>query len=253
MLRGYYSLASHMLTQSRDLNVISNNMANASTTGYKRDSLVSYSFRDELISRTGNMGGRTPTELNTVSMLKTAQGIATSFKQGPIEVTGRKYDFAITSNGFFQIETPNNGMVYTKNGSFTLDDQGNLYLQNVGRVMGKNGQPIFLDTDNFTVDSAGNIFKEGNVLAGTLQSVSFNDYTQLSKVGEGMFENPNANNAIVENNATIMWKSLEGSNVNEMEEMTSMMSDQRALQSASQIIKMYDQLMSKAVTELGRL
>lgn len=242
MLKGYYELTSSMLTQSRNQNVISNNMTNVSTPGFKKDTLVLGSFQDELFTRMANNDSN-PLNRTTFTAI-------TNYNQGAFDETGGTFDFAVNGKGFFQVQTPN-GPVYTRNGSFTLDDQGYLSLQHVGRVMGENG-PILIDSDKIAVDATGNIYKEGNVNVGKLLITEFTDEAQLAKTGEGMFQNANAGNAVNVPNPSLEWKKLEGSNVDAMEEMVNMMSSQRALQSASQMVKMYDQLLSKASTEIGR-
>lgn len=252
MLKGFYTLTSGMLTQSRNLNTISNNMANTSTPGFKKDTMVSTTFQEELLYRTGNKdkSGRASLGSST-SMIRKADKTITNYSQGTFDDTERTLDFAIQDKGFFEIQTKD-GNRYTRNGSFTLDEQGYLTLQHVGRVMGENG-PILLNADNINVDNKGNILSETGEELGRIKIVDFNDYSQLTKIDEGVFQNPNAQNIKLNDNPNIKSKTLERSNVNPMNEMVSMMTSQRALQSASQILKMYDQLLGKAVTEIGRV
>ena len=158
-----------------------------------------------------------------------------------------------------------NGPAYTRNGSFRVDDEGYLALNNLGRVLGTDGQPIQIDNENFTINSRGVISvvetqgddedggeSETTVREmGTLQVVDFEDYEQLHKEDYGLYTtNQEARNV---ENPSVLWKILERSNVDMMEEMTSMITSQRALQSAAQVLKMYDQMLSKAVTDVGRL
>lgn len=251
MLKGFYTLTSGMLTQQHRLDTISNNMTNVSTPGYKKDLLVSTTFREELTSRTGSMDKSNVKALNNTSMIRVPDEVVTNHEQGAFDLTGRTFDFALSGPGFFQINTPN-GQRYTRNGSFTLDNQGYLYLQPVGRVMGEKG-PILLGTDQFTVDSKGLITLENGKVVDRIRCVDFQDYNQLVKNAEGMLQSNNNANVLNIQNTSIKWKALERSNVKPMEEMVDMMSSQRALQSGSQILKIYDQLMQKAVNEIGRL
>jgi flagellar basal-body rod protein FlgF len=250
MLKGFYNLASGMITQSRVLNTIGNNLANISTPGFKSDRLISSTFRNMLLMRTGNKNKSNPTPLGESSMIRSAVKTYTSYEQGVFKETGRVFDFAIADGGFFRIQT-GEGEVLTRNGSFTLDDEGYLYLQHVGRVMGEDG-PIILGTDEFTVDFSGGIYTQ-NGFAGRLALIDFYDYDLLTKTGEGMFQNNDAQNVYNAYEGTIMWKTLEGSNVDTIQEMSAMMSSQRSLQSCSQVIKMYDELLGKAVSEIGRV
>lgn len=170
----------------------------------------------------------------------------TDYTEGGIRETGYPLDVGLTGDGFFVINT-GNGEVYTRNGSFNLDNQGYLILPGMGRVMGTNG-PIQVDTDDLTIDSQGRITAaEDGRYFGTLDIVDFADYGELTKVTGGVFTtgaNPTGSNAVVTQ------KFLEDSNVNLAEQMTAMMSSQRVLQGSAQILRMYDQLISRA-TMLG--
>lgn len=242
MFQGFYDLTSSMVTQNRNMNVISNNMSNVSTPGYKSDTLVGTTFREEMLYRY-DREGKTP--VGTVSWMNVADERITDYSEGGLRETGSALDVALNGNGFFAVQT-DNGLVYTRNGSFNLDNQGYLMLQGVGRVMGVNG-PIRLTTDKVTIDTQGNITSEdGWQYFGRLRIVDFADYNQLTKITGGVFRaNGQALNAGAD--TTVTQKYLEDSNVSMVEEMTAMMSGQRALQSASQLLKMYDQLNGRAV------
>lgn len=265
MYQGFYNLASGMLTQNRNLNVISNNMVNIQTPGYKRDKMVSTTFQEEMLYRTGRRYKDNPEPLATTSKIRTADQTYVRYEQGSFDVTEGIFDFALADEGFFCIETPA-GVQYTRNGSFRVDDEGYLALNNLGRVLGKEG-PIAIPSEDFKVTSQGVITvqipnesgdeddEEGSsmetVELGTLRVVDFENYEQLHKEDYGLFSTgqvPQEKEA-----PTIVWQSLENSNVDMVEEMTSMMTSQRALQSAAQVLKMYDQIMSKAATDVGRL
>lgn len=169
--------------------------------------------------------------------------------------------------GFFCIDTPN-GVRYTRNGSFSVDNEGYLVLNGLGRVQGTDG-PIAIDNENFSVNSLGVISvvdpvdpdEEGGGeddgetvqarVMGTLRIVDFADYEQLHKEDNGLFST-NQEAQVVES-PSVLWQAVERSNVDMVEEMTSMMTSQRALQSAAQVLKMYDQIMSKAASDVGRL
>ena len=248
MFQGFYNLASGMLTQSRNLDVVSNNITNSLTPGYKKDTMTSSTFQEELMSRTGNLDKSSPQALNNIAMMRIATGTVTNFNQGQLQETGNPLDMALTSDGFFQIQTQN-GMVYTRNGSFIIDNEGYLALPEVGRVMGNNG-PLYLGTDDIDVDSMGNVYVAGGNNVGTLSIVNFDDTAQLEKAANGIFTSNAQPTAF---NGTIIQKSLEQSNVDTVQEMVSMMESQRALQSASQILKMYDQIMNKAANEIGQI
>ena len=260
MYQGFYNLTSGMLTQSRNLNVISNNMVNIQTAGYKRDKMVSTTFQEEMLYRTGKRYKENPEPMATTSKIRTADRTYVNHEQGSFESTEGIYDFALAGSGYFCIDTAR-GIRYTRNGSFSVDDEGFLTLNGMGRVQGTDGQPIRIENEDFTVDERGvisvsqDLGEDGNEAGmrqiGALRVVDFADYEQLHKEDYGMFSTNQAAQEV--ENPEIIWKSLERSNVDMVEELTSMMSAQRALQSAAQVLKMYDQIMSKSATEIGRL
>lgn len=267
MFQGFYNLASGMLYQNRNLNVISNNMVNVSTPGYKSDKLISTTFKDEMLYRNGNRNKSNPVEIGSVSMIRSARATKTYYDQGAVEETGGNLDFALTKPGFFTIEDSNGNRIYTRNGSFGLDDEGYLSLSSQGRVLGDDGNPIELSSDHITVDQLGNIYEEPLKGLGTGEDgtnsdnteprflgkigvVDFADYTQLVKGDNGTFTTTAEAAAA---NGGIQWKTIERSNIDPIEEMTSMMSSQRASQSAAQVLKMYDQLMGRIVSDIGRV
>lgn len=263
MYQGFYNLASGMLTQSRNLNVVSNNMVNIQTPGYKTDRMMGTTFQEEMLYRTGKYYKDNPQPIATTSKIRAAEQTYVNYEQGGFEQTDGVLDFALADKGFFCVDTPS-GVRYTRNGSFYVDDEGYLALNNQGRVQGTDG-PILIASEDFIVDSQGTIIIPGTTVAdedgeveviedevlGTLRVVDFEDYGQLHKEDYGMFSTDQEPQE--QENPSVMWKSLEESNVDMIEEMTTMMSSQRALQSAAQVLKMYDQIMSKAATDVGRL
>ena len=243
MFQGYYDLASNMITQNRNLNIISNNMSNVSTPGYKADKLIESTFREEMIYRYDQQG---KTAVGTVSRMNVADERVTNYEEGGLRETGGALDVGLTGSGFFAIQT-NNGTVYTRNGSFNLDDERYLVLPGVGRVLGEDGGPIQLTTDKVGIDTQGNITTEdGNQTFGRIRIVDFENYDQLTKITSGVFEAAGEPQAA--ENVKVNQRYTEYSNASMAEEMTRMMSSQRVLQGSAQIIKMYDQLIGKIVT-----
>lgn len=247
MFQGYYDLASNMITQNRNLNVISNNMANVSTPGYKADKLIESTFREEMIYRYDQQG---KTQVGTVSRMNIADERVTNYAEGGLRETGGALDVGLTGDGFFAVQT-NNGVVYTRNGSFNLDNERYLVLPGIGRVLGTDGAPIQLPTDAVGIDKQGNITSEdGYQRYGTLRVVDFADYDQLTKITGGVFRATGQPQAAAD--VQINQKYTEYSNTSMAEEMTRMMSGQRVLQGSAQILKIYDQLIGKIVTLGGQ-
>ena len=250
MFKGFYQLTSAMLSQGRRLDVVSHNMTNISTAGYKLDRYTDSTFQDVLISRVGNKNKAVSTEMGEETYILAPSELVTDFTQGSMEETPLPLDFAIIGDGFFAIDRDGD-VAYTRNGSFNLDDEGYLCLWGQGRVLNSEGQPIQLPTDHIYVNKLGEIYTEAdrNYL-GTLGIYAADDTANLERNEYGLFTGGNFQ---LSENYEIRHRMVERSNVNMVEEMVLMMSSQRALQSAAQMSKIYDAVMSKATTELGRM
>lgn len=244
MTRGFYTLDSGILTQSRVLNTISNNIANSNTTGFKKAKVMTKTFGSMVIDRVN----QTRTPIGSATLMNTVDETVTDYSQGSPEQTGRSLDFAINGDGFFGVQT-DSGTVYTRGGSFNVDADGYLVLSGKGRVIGTNGAAIRPGTDNITSDEQGNIFTDGQKV-GQIGVYSFADKSTLKTEGEGMYT---GNNATPVTGAKILWKTVENSNVKMADEMTSAISSQRTFQSCSQALKMYDEILDKATTQIGKI
>ena len=247
MFQGFYDLTSGMLTQNRNLNVISNNISNLSTPGYKSDTMVSTTFQQELFYRNGNVD-KTQNQVGNINMIRVPSETITNYEKGNLVTTGNSLDFAITGQGFFHIATAG-GDAYTRNGSFYIDNEGYLALKGAGRVQGTGGD-IYLDNDNIRFDGAGGIYDSEGEILDNLEIVDFDNYTDLVKQENGLFTT-NAQSTEVET-PQLLNKALELSNASPVQQMQDMIASQRSLQSASQILKIYDQVMAKATTEIAR-
>ena len=173
----------------------------------------------------------------------------TDFTQGAPEETNLPLDFCIQGEGFFAIQTED-GVAYTRAGSFTLDNDGYLCLSELGRVLDREGNPIQLPTDRLEADKEGGLFTEGGEYLGTLGVYMFEDNNALERTPYGLFTGEGAQ---VNEDVVIHHKWVERSNVSMVKEMVKMMTTQRALQSAAQMSKIYDQIITRAVNDIGRM
>ena len=254
MYKGFYQLTSGMLSQGRRLDVIANNMTNVSTAGYKADRYTdSTAFREVLISRIGNKDKRNAAELGQESYILAPDELYTDHSQSSFEETELPLDFAIQGEGhYFAIQRQGGEVGYTRAGSFSLDDEGSLCLPGQGRVLDPNYQPIQLPTDKIYVDATGVIYTEQNRNElGTLGVFRFEDTAQLERNERGLFVGgqPQAGG----DGYSIIQRYVERSNANMVHEMVAMMTAQRALQSAAEMSKIYDQVMTRDATVVGRL
>lgn len=249
MFKGFYNLTSGMLTHQQNLNVIANNMVNVSTAGYKQERYTATTFDEVLYSRVGNKDSEGE-EIGQVSYIRAASDIETDFTQGTLEPTGLALDFAIYGDGFFAVEGEEGNVFYTRMGNFSLDEEGFLCLPGFGRVLDPEANAICLMTDKISADSQGILYYEEGGILGQIGVFSFADNAQLQRDDNGMFTGNDVQQA---QNAEILSGHLERSNADMVKQMTDMITFQRALQSAAQVSKMYDQLMTKATTEVGRM
>ena len=251
MTKGFYQLTSGILSQTRRLNVVSNNMTNLSTAGYKAETYTDTTFREVLVSRAGKSGSGDPVAIGTESYALVPDELYVDYNQGILKETGLTLDFAIQGDGFFAVQTAD-GVEYTRSGSFSLDDQGRLCLTGKGLVLGVGGQPITLATDQIRADAQGRIYTVDGAYQGQLAVYTFADNAQLEKNESGLFGD-GGQQAQLNGQPQVYWKHVEQSNVDMLQEMSQMLTAQRALQGGSQMLKLYDQLLTKATTEVGRM
>ncbi len=250
MFKGFYNLTSGVLTNQRNLNVIANNMTNISTPGYKQDRYTATTFDEVMYSRVGNKDSQGP-EIGRQSYIRATSDIDTDFTQGTLEPTGLPLDFALNGEGFFAVQGQGGQRAYTRSGNFTLDNDGYLCLPGFGRVLNPQGEPIHLQTDKVHADPQGIIYyNDGGAALGQIGVFNFANTENLARDDRGLFTGGGA--AAIQT-TPIMNGYLERSNTDVVKQMTEMITFQRSLQSTAQLMKMYDSLMTKATTDVGRL
>lgn len=251
MLRSFYIAGTGMLTQRSKMDVIINNITNVDTTGYKKDQVVSRSFADMLLDRLND-----PSILNQTTYVGGqntgvyVDELVIDFTQGPMEVTDIQTDLAIAGDGFFCVQTPE-GLRYTRSGNFQVDATGTLLTQEGNYVLGMNGERLNVGTGDFTVNSNGDIFVEGQNV-GRLRIVRFNDNNVLRKAGGNLYYAYNGENPDVMQNPNVVQGALEGSNLDIGREMAEMLTTNRLYESNQRILKMVDESLSKTVNDIGR-
>ncbi|MDI6735586.1 MAG: flagellar basal-body rod protein FlgF [bacterium] len=266
MIRGLYTGTMGMLAQWTDLDVVANNLANIDTSGYKKDATIFMPFDQILIHRLHDNYVITPKgpidRRPEVGSLGTGVGIseiATLYSQGPIQKTDNEFDLAISGNGFFAIEGPQNKIFYTRNGTFTLDAQGYLVTQDGYKVMGSKGY-IQITQKNFSVGENGLVLGAESAdwkspqEIDLLKIVDFKDKAGLQKVGNSLFEATKyAGEPEILTQPKILQGYLEKSNVNPIEEMVKMIEVQRIYEINQRAVTSFDDTLKTAVTEVGRV
>ena len=250
MFKGFYNLTSGMMTQQQRMNNVANNLTNISTPGFKGSRHTIGNFRDVMYNRVGNQDKSSYQPIGRQSYIVSTNEIVTDYTQGALEQTGLSLDVAIEGDGFFAIRNAANETMYTRSGSFSLDEQGYLCYSGFGRVLDSNGNALRVMTDKITGDNDGNVYAANGMLLGRVGVFTFDDNSQLEYNDEGFLIG--AEGQAVEN-PVVHWGFLERSNVDMVTEMTEMLSSQRAFQSAAQVTKIYDSLMNKITNEIGKV
>lgn len=246
MFSGFYTAASGVLMNQRAINISANNIANIKTNGYQAKRLVKTTFDQQLVrqmnGQTVGMGGG-----STISL---AQGEKTSHRQGSIVDTGKKYDLAISGDGFFVIQGENQQFL-TRNGHFTKDEEGYLVLPGVGRLMGDSG-PVMVDESGFKVGSDGIISDNEDEELDQIQIMEPDNYDNLTFNNNGTY---GAENGVTLNQVypELHQGQLEESGVDLNAEMTRVMQLQRAFQSCGKALTIVDQMNQKSAAEIGKL
>lgn len=244
LVRGLYTSTSGMLVEMTRQEAISNNLSNVNTAGYKSDQATFISFPDRLLYATEGMSSK---PIGGLGMGTSVRQVGYNPTSGPMLSTGNKNDFAIEGDGYFAVQTQQ-GIRYTKNGQFSLDALGRIVNANGHLVLGANGAITPGSTD-FDVNPQGQIFTNGNQV-GQFQLFFPGQPETLQKLGDGTFVGGGANAG---GQARIVQGSLEGSNVNPTKEIIEMIAGMRAYESNQRIIQTHDELLGKAVNEVGRV
>lgn len=240
------------------MDTMTNNLANASTVGFKKEGATSQSFDDILTVKIKDQS----VGLQNVQRIGTNNpGVKigenyTDYTQGSFRVTDNTYDLALGGEGFFAIEYTNKAgetsTMYTRAGQFTLNRDGYLVNENGDYVLGTQNQRIRLNTlQDSEISSNGTITQNG-VEVARIQVTDFEDYNYLEKFGETYYR-PVEGARTVQTGATVNSGYLEMSNVQVVSEMVNLIAITRAYESNQKIIQTYDDTLDVAVNQLGRV
>lgn len=246
MLNGIYTVARGMNAFQKENDVLSNNLANVSTVGFKGQQVVYQSFPEILMNRMDEKGKHVIGTKGTG-----AQIIATytNFQPGSLLKTDNPLDLAIEGSGFFAVQTPN-GVAYTRAGHFTVNELGQMVTEEGYLLLGQNG-PIQTMGRAIQVGEDGSIAIEG-MQEDQLQIVDFADPNQLERQGYNMYRAAQGAQ-VVEATAAIRQGYTEASNVNVILGMTQMITATRLYEMSQKTIQAQDETLAKAVNDVGRV
>ena len=248
--------------QNTNMAVISNNLANVNTTGYKKGRAV---FQDLVYQNIRQVGAQSSqnTQYPTGLTLGTGVRIVSTeklYQQGSLNQTGNSLDIAITGKGFFQITMPDGTLAYTSDGSFQLDSQGNVvtasgYPLSPAITIPSNAQSVTMGSDGTVSVTTPKTPTPTTV--GQIQLASFINEAGLQPSGNNLLIEsaasgaPQAGTAGTNGLGTIQQGSLETSNVNVVEELVNMIETQRAYEMNSKAITTADQMLQYLTTNLA--
>lgn len=282
MWRGLYTAATGMITEAKRTDVIANNIANAATTGYKKDVAVHREFENMLIRRVNDhessKAGALGTDIGDVTKFKGFGAnsndrpivgrlglgdyigeIAVDNSQGALESTGNAFDLAIAGTGFFAVQTPD-GIRYTRNGAFFRNQNGVLQDIHGYNLLDTTGNavtiPANVSATSISVAGDGTISANGQNIA-RIQVVQFNDRRAIQKQGDNFFY------AVTDNNGNlaqpqpatgeVMQGMLEKSNTAIVTEMVELIHNHRLYEAGSKAVTTQDTMLEAAVNQLGRI
>ena len=262
MIRSLWIAKTGMEAQQTKLDVVSHNLANVSTTGYKRAHAM---FEDLMYQNLRQPGANTAEQAQLPTGLQVGLGVRTvatarDHAQGSLQQTGNTFDVAITGGGFFQVQMPDGSVGYTRDGSFQVDAQGQLVTYNGMAVA--TGVQVPLDARSVTIRPDGTVEitragpgGEQPQAVGAIQLASFINPAGLQSLGQNLYAEtaasgaPNAGAPGQEGLGTLKQGFVETSNVNVVEELVAMIQTQRAYELNSKAIQTSDQMLQR----LGQL
>ncbi|QXE86225.1 flagellar basal-body rod protein FlgF [Geomonas nitrogeniifigens] len=238
MNAGMYAALTGNLSAQRRLDVISNNLANASTTGFKADQIQ---FESVLANVKNSTQG--PVFSN--------DRYSTDYSAGSLQRTDNSFDVALEGDGFFVVNTPQ-GTAYTRQGNFHLGSNGRLVTADGYEVQGGGGPITVPGNGKVEIGSNGQVSVNGNAV-GTISTADFAKPYALNKLGNGLFQPADPNAATTVSTAGIKQGYLETSNVKAVVEMSRLIEASRYFEICAKAVKTYDDLTARAANDLGKV
>lgn len=257
MVRGLYTAWTGMRNNQKKLDVISNNVANASTTGYKNQGVTSQSFDDMLGIKVRDRSVNYPMDEKIGNMylgVKIGEEY-TDYSQGSLRETGNTFDLAIDGDGFFRVrvvDTNGNSHIrYTRAGNFTITRDGYITDADGNHLQSEAGDMMVPTDRTITIDKGGAVYA-GNDLVDTLSIYDFEDYNFLKKYADTMYE-PVEGATEKDPSGVIRQGWLEQSNVNVINQMVQLINITRAYEANQKVVQTMDSTLDQAVNTIGRV
>lgn len=260
MLKNIYAPLSGGTAIERKIEIISNNLANVNTNGFKEE-LITFesqkpnpwpSYANPLPPAHYKMDMRELWPLRGNEMEYTVVGeVKTDFSQGGMRETGSRLDAALEGDGFFAVMTPF-GERFTRDGSFTLNSDGMLMTRNGGIVQGEKGAIVGLSEGNVRILPTGDVYA-GEAFVDRIRTVSFTDNKQIQKLGENVFVHDGPPSNTQPSQARIAQGFVETSNVNPMKNLTNLIVAHRTYEALQKAIRAHDDTMQMTNTKVAEV
>lgn len=246
MINGIYLTTSGMDVHQKRMEVLSGNLANINSVGYKKRNITFIPFRDIEMA---NLKDNAILGRNAANLVITETTV--NLENGSLKYTENPLDLALNSRNFFVVEDHNGNQLLTKNGSFKLDSQNYLVNQDDFKVLAENGYISINDTSIFEVDSEANIIIDG-VKTDKIKVASVDSYEDLVITNSPYFLLADGTESADDARVNLKQGFLETSNVNGVEEMVNMIAIMRAYEASQKALHMQDETLSKAVNQVGK-
>jgi len=237
-------IESGMQSDVQRLHVISQNLANLSTTGFKREVAVTRAFNDYL------HGGVNGTGLQATGYAQPVVTTTTDQSAGPLKYSSNPLDVAVEGDGYMVVAAPW-GEAYTRQGSLQIDATGRLVTSGGLAVLGTSGE-IHLSGSTPRIDQEGNVY-DGTQLVDRLRVVQAPDPSTLVRVGSGLFANEASGSIVEATNYRMRQGYTEAANVVSMHEMIKMIETVRHFEASQKLARGYDDMLDRAINLLGEL
>ncbi len=257
MVRGLYTAYTGMRNEQKRLDIISNNLANSTTVGYKEENVVSRAFKDLIATKIRDGSNAYVDE--PIGKFNLGVKIGETYMdwgQGSLRETGNTFDIAIQGDGFFTMRVTNaNGessTKYTRCGTFKCTADGYIVDADGNHLQGSGGDlQIPTDANDIVIKKDGSVFADGE-LVDTITLTDFEDYDYLELYGDNMY-NAVEGAEIKAATATMEQGFTEQSNVNVISEMVSMITITRAYEAGQKMIQTQDTLLNASVNQVGKV
>lgn len=255
MLRALFTSASGMIIQERRQANVANNLANTSTTAFKKQEMFAKELdKATVLAKDNDKGSTKP--LGDLSFGAEIDEIYIDYEQGLLQDTNINTDFALEGQGFFKVRLADNTEGYTRDGNFKIDNKGYLTTAQGGLVLGTNlstkrEEPIKVDNKEINCSKDG-ILSLDDKNAYQLKVVNLNTVNNINALGNGIYKIQQGNETAA-GDVSVYQGKLERSNVNPLEEMVKMIEITRGYESNQKVIQSIDNTLGKAVNDIGKI